>query len=361
MRAAALLLLAGCAQIFGLSSPHPAGDAAAGDGAVDTPDGHVDLADAAPGHCITIADCATSVCLPSTVCAADTDVAWLSAAGTLNQACTMAMPCNALTTALATNRPYIRVHGAITQLTSISRDVSIFAEPGGAFSNNNLSINGGNVGLYELELASTCVTANAGTLTAEHIYLHDCTNVGLNANGTLTLDGSTIAKNRSGGVDVGSPAFTITNNVVVANGIGGGGGSMVGGIRIESTTASATSKVDFNTISANNIKTTTGAAGGLYCNITGFTATGNVIAENLVSGGPNGANANTSGACTHASSVIQTNANLGFVNPVTFNFHITASSPLRDAATAAGPATDLDGESRPYGSAYDIGADEYHP
>jgi len=93
MRAAALLLLAGCAQIFGLSSPHPAADAAATDDAVD---GHVDLPDAAPGHCITIADCPTSVCLPSTVCAADSDVAWLSATGSVNPDCTMAMPCMSL-------------------------------------------------------------------------------------------------------------------------------------------------------------------------------------------------------------------------------------------------------------------------
>jgi len=87
-----------------------------------------------------------------------------------------------------------------------------------------------------------------------------------------------------------------------------------------------------------------------------------VLAANLVSGAPTPSNANTFGACTNASSVIQPNANLGFVNPAALDFHITASSSLRDAANVVvGPATDLDGESRPYGIAYDIGADEYHP
>lgn len=361
MRAAALLVLAGCAQIFGLSSPHPAGDAATAD-AVDAQDGHIDLPDAAPGHCVTIADCPTSVCLPSTVCAAESDVAWLSATGTGNSVCTMAMPCTSLGSALNTNLPYIRVHGAITQLTSISRDVSIFAEPGGAFSNNNLLINGGNIGLYELELASSCVTTNAGTLTAEHIFVHDCNNLGINAAGALVIDGSRLTKNRNGGIDVQGATFSITNNVVAGNGIGGGGGGgMIGGIRLESTTASATSKVDFNTVVANNIKSTSNAAGGLYCNITAFTATGNVLAGNLVSGSPTPTYANIGGVCMNASSIVQPNASLGFVNPVALDFHITASSPLRDAATVAGPGTDLDGESRPFGSAYDIGADEYHP
>lgn len=45
---------------------------------------------------------------------------------------------------------------------------------------------------------------------------------------------------------------------------------------------------------------------------------------------------------------------------VASDFHLTPESPLIDAGTGAGaPPTDIDGEGRPYGSAVDIGADEW--
>ena len=50
-----------------------------------------------------------------------------------------------------------------------------------------------------------------------------------------------------------------------------------------------------------------------------------------------------------------------FVNPAGRNYHITASSAARDAGTNAGVTTDIDGNARPQGAGYDIGADEYVP
>jgi len=51
-----------------------------------------------------------------------------------------------------------------------------------------------------------------------------------------------------------------------------------------------------------------------------------------------------------------------FVNPLMGNYHLLAGSPAIDHGSAAGaPGTDFDGQARPYGTGYDIGADEYVP
>ena len=356
MRAAALLLLAGCSTIFGLSDPHLVPDAAGGDAS----GGDADLADAAPGHCVTIADCPTSACLPSTVCANDADVAWRDSTATANQACTMAMPCNTLNDALATNRPYIRFHGALRPMSSLSQDVSIYGEPNARFSNANLQTSA-NVGLYDLEIASACVQVMSGSLTAVHINLHACAGVGITANGALTLDRSTIALNR-GGIAIASPTFSITNNFIIYNGLPGGGGSSVGGIAITSPAADPTSQIAFNTIAENATASIGNVAGGLYCNIQTFTALANVIVHNSAGGSTTTLDANTAGACQQAASIVQVSDDVGFAGVASGDFHVTAISELVDAAQViVGPPDDIDGEPRPFGSGYDIGADEYHP
>jgi hypothetical protein len=50
-----------------------------------------------------------------------------------------------------------------------------------------------------------------------------------------------------------------------------------------------------------------------------------------------------------------------FTRPDTGNYHIAGNSAARDAGLNAGVTTDIDGQSRPYDSGYDIGADEYCP
>ncbi len=362
MKQAALLLLGGCSTIFGLASPQHAIDAGPGSDAAiaDTTDAKLDIPDAAPGHCLTQADCPTSVCLPTTVCAAETDVAWLSSSGSLNAACTMAQPCLRLLDALGTMKPYIRVAGTIANLSSISRDVEIFGEPGAGFS-GNLSLNNGVVGLYNLSFTAgnTCIQNQGATATIEHSVIHDCGNLGINSNGPLTLDASTVTNCRNGGVVVGNQTFSITNNFITQN---GGGMTGDGGLTIQPTLASMGSRVDFNTIAANGIKSNTNASGGVFCDIAGFTLVGDVVVHNTVNGSTGASNANKAGQCTYASSFVQPIDNIGFVSTAANNYHITAQSPLRDIpGVATALATDVDGESRPYGSGYDLGADEYHP
>jgi hypothetical protein len=351
---AALLLLAGCSQVFGLHEPSHAA-------AVDA------SADGSAAGCVTQAECPTSVCLPDGSCAADDDVAWLDGTGTSNMACTMAQPCTRVADALATNRPYWRVRGTITQLSQITRDVTIFTEPGGTFSGGGILYVSAALTAYDLTLDTTCVQIMAsGSATLERVTVEACSGYGISAVGALTLDRSTIRGNRNGGVILpasgigGNVAqFTITNNFIVGN-----NPTLVsnyGGVAINATSIAAGSRLELNTIAENVAKSSTAGSGGVTCDFASFTASGNLIVHNIA-GSETAANANTSGQCVHAASIIQTTtAGIGFVDPAAGNYHLTAGSPAIDYASLTSTVTDdVDGESRPNGAGYDVGADELH-
>jgi hypothetical protein len=48
-----------------------------------------------------------------------------------------------------------------------------------------------------------------------------------------------------------------------------------------------------------------------------------------------------------------------FVQPALWDYHLAEGSPAIDAGVEADVATDIDGEARPQGIGYDIGADEF--
>jgi hypothetical protein len=73
---------------------------------------------------------------------------------------------------------------------------------------------------------------------------------------------------------------------------------------------------------------------------------------------------NAAGACTFQSSIVSngpapgiTNADPQFVNRSGGDYHIKATSPAKDAVET-GPALDFEGDARPRGARFDIGADE---
>jgi len=64
------------------------------------------------------------------------------------------------------------------------------------------------------------------------------------------------------------------------------------------------------------------------------------------------------GAGTILTGTLNIRGNPGFVDPAGYNYHIGSSSAAKDAGVNAGVTNDIDGEPRPVGTGFDIGADE---
>jgi hypothetical protein len=127
--------------------------------------------------------------------------------------------------------------------------------------------------------------------------------------------------------------IAVVNNVVYNNGLVDSWG---GGIKIEYSSAT-NMRIRNNIASQNRNSQIDNAAGGNAA-----------VTNNLIDG---------SGGTTGSSSVT---GSPQFVNPSGGDFHIQSGSPAIDKGTSTdAPAVDFDGNSRPKGAGYDIGAFEY--
>ena len=155
--------------------------------------------------------------------------------------------------------------------------------------------------------------------------------------------------------------YTVTNNFVAHNGSGAG-------IMIWDTTR-------YGLVAHNTVAFNAGAEGGIYLAWGYITPT---VVSNIVVSNTYGIRAHTGasgtldyndvwsnttqdydlpGALEPGSHDIQ--ADPLFTNPAGDDLHLQAGSPCIDASADAGVTSDIDGNPRPFGAGYDIGADEF--
>jgi hypothetical protein len=220
-----------------------------------------------------------------------------------------------------------------------------YISTGARYGNDGVTISSGSaviedVGVHYYDVG--VLAANATSVTLNDVLLsYNWYGAGSSDNTSFTLTNSLVGSNGAGGVYVqGGTATNISFNDFVANAFAGTSAYLVGAVAYASTSGSGH-------VLANNIVVSNYY--GLDCYSCSLDQRNNLVWGNT-----------TDYINDAAADSSELSIDPLFEDSAEGNFKITAGSPCVDAGTSTvGHASDHDGDSRPQGSGYDIGMDEY--
>ena len=315
----------------------------------------------APDHtcqpCRKHQDCVAShACLADGSCAQVDQVAYVDPLLGGGATCTLTAPCKRIADALTTSRPILKLTGMIDEQIQIERNATLLADPGTKLTSTTNGIivearGSSQVTISDLTIAGASGPAGSG--------------LGISlppgSTASLTLSRVVIFGNQGGGISISGGQFDITNCVIAGN---GSAQTSFGGVRFDQID-NGRRRFEFNTVADNVAKD--GTSVGVVCTLVTqpLTFSNNIVYGNQIGGTRTqvgGANCNWVYSDIGPDTLSGTgniNTDPLFTNPSQNDFHIQPTSPVKGKADpGATVRIDIDGETRPQGGGYDMGADE---
>lgn len=333
--------------------------------------------------CAVDSDCASGACADDGSCVDASEIVYLDPVGQDSGSCPVTAPCRSLTYAFAQTseqRAHIVMNtGAYVDHVNLARvetDPMVFIHGGGSTISMPTGNDGGTISTTRTTFNNVSIVNDygraldltSGELRNVHITSHFR---GLGAGGTVTVRDVTLTGMGGDAIDTFGPTTLTLDRVRIegswAKGIASDFGTnlTVTNTLIEGTADLAIdlSRVDnaslaFITVADSGSDSGTGPR-AVAC-------AASVVVRDSIIWAPGMTSRVALQGCNVATSIVGpdpvsgvSNADPQFVNASAHDYHLAAGSPAIDKATT-GPAVDFEGDPRPNGSGYDLGADEAH-